>query len=182
MLYHFSEDPGIERFVPHVPETNPTQEPAVWAIDEDHASLYWFPRDCPRVTAWPRNPVERERFETVFATSARRVHAIELGWLERMRSTAVYRYEMPLGPFMPWDEASGQWVAHEVVEPLSVEPLGDLLALHEAARIELRLVPSLWPLIDLVTSDDWDFSIVRKANAAPRPSSPTHDARDATDQ
>ena len=47
-LYHFSEDPSIERSAPHVPSSNPTQAPAVWAIDEDHAPLYWFPRDCPR--------------------------------------------------------------------------------------------------------------------------------------
>jgi hypothetical protein len=34
--------------------------------------------------------------------------------------------------------------------------------------IELRLVPSLWPLHDLAVSDRWDFSIVRMRNARPR--------------
>lgn len=42
-LYHFSEDPSIERFVPHVPRTNPTHPPAVWAIDEVHAPLSGSP-------------------------------------------------------------------------------------------------------------------------------------------
>ena len=55
MLFHFSEDPDIARFLPHVPRTNSSHAPAVWAIDEEHSPLYWFPRDCPRVTAWPRN-------------------------------------------------------------------------------------------------------------------------------
>ncbi len=52
MLYHFSENPGIERFVPHVPVTNPDHPPAVWAINVKHSPLYWFPRDCPRATVW----------------------------------------------------------------------------------------------------------------------------------
>ena len=50
-LFHFSHDPSIERFTPHVPATNPSQSPSVWAIDAEHAPLYWFPRNCPRVTA-----------------------------------------------------------------------------------------------------------------------------------
>ena len=47
----------------------------------------------------------------------------------------------------------------------TVEPVGDLLALHEQAGIELRVVDSLWPLRELAVSDDWDFSIVRMRNA-----------------
>ena len=52
VLFHYSEDPGIVRFEPHVPRTNPDVPAAVWAIDEARAPLYWFPRDCPRVTVW----------------------------------------------------------------------------------------------------------------------------------
>ena len=51
-LLHFSEDPSITRFTPHVPATNPGQAPAVWAIDAAHAPVYWFPRDCPRGAVW----------------------------------------------------------------------------------------------------------------------------------
>ena len=57
------------------------------------------------------------------------------------------------------------------VEPLRVRPLGDLLAAHVGAGIELRAVPSLWPLHDLAVSDRWDFSVVRMAHARAR--SPT---------
>ena len=169
VLYHFSEEPSIERFVPHVPASNPTAAPAVWAIDAEHAPLYWFPRDCPRVTAWPRHDGERGAFETAFATTAHRVHAIEAGWLERMRTVRLHRYDLPAGPFEPWDAASGQWTAAVEVEAVSVVALGDLLALHAHAGIELRVVPSLWPVRDLAVSERWDFSIVRWANAAPRP-------------
>jgi hypothetical protein len=168
-LYHFSEDPNIRRFVPHVPRTNPTQEPRVWAIDPEHSSLYWFPRDCPRVTAWPRTPVEEVAFRTAFHTIAGRVHAVELGWLTPMRATRLYRYVFDPADFIAWPDASGQWITDRTVEPLELEPMGDLLDEHVAAGIELRAVPSLWPLHDLAVSDRWDFSIVRMSNARPRP-------------
>jgi hypothetical protein len=170
-LYHFSEDPSIERFVPHVPRTNPSHPPAVWAIDHDHASLYWFPRDCPRVTMWPRNPAERVVFENRLTTTASRVHAIESAWLDRMRNAVVYRYELDAEWFVPWEDADGQWVSHSEIEPVSVAPVGDLLAAHSAAQIELRVVPSLWPLHDMVRHMEFDFSIVRMHNAQPRTSS-----------
>jgi len=168
VLFHFSEDPAITRFVPHVPRTNPSHAPAVWAIDAAHAPLYWFPRDCPRVTAWPRNAAEAIAFRSAFVTDARRVHAIELGWLDRMRTTRLYRYELDARQFSPWEGASGQWIADHEVEPIDVIPLDDLLQLHVDAGIELRAVPSLWPLHDLAVSERWDFSIVRIANAHPR--------------
>jgi hypothetical protein len=168
LLYHFSEDPSITRFVPHVPLTNPTHAPAVWAIDERHAPLYWFPRGCPRVTAWPRDADERAGFREAFCTTADRVHAIELGWLYAMRTTTLYRYHLDASSFRPWSDASGQWICESIVEPINMDSFGDLLARHADAAIDLRLVPSLWPMRDLAASDRWDYSIVRMSNARPR--------------
>lgn len=167
-LFHFSESSSIERFTPHVPPTNPTETSQVWAIDEAHQSLYWFPRDCPRVAVWTRTVADRPRFQEVFCTMADRVHAMEAAWLHRMQQCELFRYELPSAAFRPWVKASGQWVADVAVEPLAVEPVGDLFSLHAEAGVELRLVPSLWPMADLAQSDEWDFSIVRLANAAPR--------------
>ncbi|MEQ1873576.1 MAG: DUF6886 family protein [Ilumatobacteraceae bacterium] len=168
VLFHFSEDPNISRFVPHVPRTNPEHAPAVWAIDEGHSPLYWFPRDCPRVTAWPRNDDEAAAFRVAFDTNASRVHAIETGWLDRMTSTVIYRYELDASVFAPWNDASGQWICEHEVEPLSVHPIGDLIELHRSAGIELRVVDSLWPLRDLAHRGPWDFSTVRMGNARAR--------------
>jgi hypothetical protein len=168
VLHHFSEDPSIERFVPHVPKTNPTQRAAVWAIDSDHAPLYWFPRDCPRVTVWPRTPNDMAAFRATWHTTARRVQAIESGWLDRMRTVELYRYDLPAASFRPWREAEGQWIAYTHVEPEAVERLGDLLALHTQADIELRITPSLWPVWDLAQDGPWSFSIVRMRNAGSR--------------
>jgi len=172
LLFHFSEDPAIARFLPHVPATNPDQPPAVWAIDAEHAPLYWFPRDCPRVAAWPRTATERPAFASAFATTAHRVHGMEAGWLDRVRAVTLHRYTFTGGDFVPWADASGQWIADHAVEPIAVERVGDLLGAHAKAGVELRIVPSLWPLHDLAVSDRWDFSIVRMRNAAPRPSGP----------
>ena len=93
------------------------------------------------------------------------MHAIELGWLDRMRTTQLHRYEFDAREFRPWQLASGQWIADHEVEPLSITPVGDLLDAHAAAGIELRLVPSLWAVRDVAVSDRWDYSVVRMANA-----------------
>ena len=167
IVHHFSEDPSIVRFEPHIPRSNPKQRPAVWAIDAAHAPLYWFPRDCPRVTAWPRNSGERVEFHRRLATSAHRLHAIEATWLDRMCTTQLYRYDFDGRDFTPWPEASGQWISHEAVEPVAVTAMSNLVGAHLEARIELRLVPDLWPLVELVKSGPWDFSCVRLVNATP---------------
>ena len=139
----------------------------MWAIDADHAPLYWFPRNCPRVTAWPRNDSERAAFCDAFTTTASRVHVIELEWLPAMSTTVLYRYRFDSATFRPWPEAAGQWISDVPVDPIDVDPVGDLLQLHVQAGIELRAVPSLWPLHSLAVSDRWDFSIVRMGNARP---------------
>jgi hypothetical protein len=168
VLFHFSEDPGITRFVPHVPVTNPAQPPSVWAIDADHEALYWFPRDCPRVAVWPYPGQDVDAFRDAFRTSASRLHVIERAWWDRVSTATVYRYTFDASPFRPWAEANGQWVSAETVEPLSVEPVTDLVGRHATAGIELRAVDTLWPLHDQVVASPWDFSMVRMANAAPQ--------------
>ncbi|MEY2445951.1 MAG: hypothetical protein QOE00_2531, partial [Ilumatobacteraceae bacterium] len=127
ILYHFSEDPSITRFVPHVPRTNPEHRRAVWAIDAAHAPLYWFPRDCPRVTVWPLRATDLETFQRRFATASSRLHAIESQWLDRMRNAQLYRYQFDPTGFVPWEEANVQWIAECDVVPTGVSPVGDLL-------------------------------------------------------
>ena len=167
VVHHFSEDPSITRFEPHVPKTNPAQSPAVWAIDSEHAPLYWFPRDCPRATAWPRANNERPAFEHALATTAPRLHAVEFTWLERVRTTTLYRYDFDASAFDPWEEAHGQWISREPVEPISVDPVGGLLDAHVDAGLELRVLDNLWPLVELMIDDRWNFSHVRLVNAKP---------------
>jgi hypothetical protein len=169
LVYHFSEDPEIAVFAPHRPLGRETEEARVWAIDAEHAPLYWFPRDCPRVTFWagPESPAESVR-EFLGTTVARRVHAIESAWLERMRATELYVYRFDAAGFERWPGADGHWVSRTPQTPLAVKPVGDLLSLHAGAGIELRVTPSLWPLHDAIPGSGLRFSIVRMRNAAPR--------------
>jgi hypothetical protein len=160
-LLHFSEDPSIEWFVPHVPATNPTHEPAVWAIDEEHAPVYWFPRDCPRASVWATDDVQRGVLRARFTTEASRVNATELAWLEPMRAVRLYVYELDRAAFVEWPEAEGQWISHVPVEPVAVRPVGDLLDLHAQAGVELRLVVSLTPFWNDVVASGLPFSGVR---------------------
>jgi hypothetical protein len=168
VVYHFSEDPTITKFVPHVPRSNPEHWRAVWAIDAEHAPLYWFPRDCPRVALWPLRAHDLDEFQRELVTTATRVQAVECAWLERLRNMTLYRYEFDAAPFSEWEEANGQWITDREVTPVRMQPMSDVLATHAAAAIELRVVPSLWPLHDLAVRGRFDFSIVRMMNAAPR--------------
>lgn len=164
-LFHFSEDPTITRFVPHVPATNPTQAPAVWAIDAEHAPAYWFPRECPRGTVWATTDAEADVLTRTFLTSARRVQATELSWLDRMRAATLYVYELEPAPFEPWPDAAGQWIARTEVAPLAVRPVGDLLERHVQAGVELRFVRDLAPFWSAVIASGLPFSGIRLRNA-----------------
>lgn len=159
-LFHFSEDPGITRFEPHVPATQPDVAPLVWAIDEEHAPVYWFPRDCPRAAFWAVEPPTQDQL-ALLGGRAGRVHAIEWGWLERVRNCQLYVYEFDPSSFARRPQSGGAWVSSAPVEPLGVEPVGDLLRRHHDAGIELRLVENLWPLWELVTASGLPFSGVR---------------------
>ena len=161
-VLHFSEDPTIARFEPHVPPSNPDAPPRVWAIDEAHAPLYWFPRDCPRVAFWTS---DGSPATALGPTAARRVHAVEAGWLGRVRACRLVAYRFDRTAFVPWPEADGHWVADRPVEPLAVAPVGDLLDRHASAGIELRIVPALQVLVDPVVASGYRFSMVRMANA-----------------
>lgn len=168
-LWHVSEDTSVERFAPHVSATAELAEPLVWAVDTRHLPFFWFPRQCPRGTFWADPTTTAEGARRLLLGSSR-VHAIESSWLARMRAAEVCAYRLSQAPFEPHPEVGGYWVSRETVEPLELRPLGDLLELHAQAEIELRVVPSLWPLWDEVVASTLEYSGMRLHNARPRPS------------
>src|SRR5262245_39615959 len=104
-LLHFSEDPTIELFVPHVATTAQQSEAYVWAVDHDRSPDYWFPRQCPRAMAWVTESTSDDDRERVIGPGGGvRVHAIEYCWLDAMRSTTLYAYRLPAAPFRPFGE------------------------------------------------------------------------------
>ena len=170
-VLHFSEDPTITQFVPHVAPTSREAEAYVWAVDHDRCPDYWFPRQCPRAMAWAvdsTTDVDRDRI--IGAGCGTRVHAIEYGWLEAIRTIRLFAYRLPADRFSPFGgEAHHAHVAVEPVEPLGPpEPVGDLLHLHAEAGIQLRVLDNLWPFWDEVIASTVEFSGIRLRNAKPR--------------
>jgi hypothetical protein len=169
-LLHFSENPDIKVFRPHVPASSPDNPPMVWAVDEVHAPGFWFPRSAPRACCWtigkPLSDLGRELLGT-----AKRMHAMERTWLERMRACRMYVYRFDPAPFSTQNAEAGYYSTRETITPLSMAPAGDLVELHAQAGIELRVVENLWPTIDAILASGLEFSIIRKMNAQPRDAS-----------
>lgn len=188
-LFHFSEDPAIEVFEPRpvlVPSVRPPgldwlNGPLVWAVDDWHSPMFFFPRDCPRILLW-RTPqtTEADLDHWWRGDRRRRMQAhVEAAWLERMKAARLYRYAFdPAGFERPGEAASpAYYVSRQTVRPLEVAPVGDLVAALEAAGVELHVMHDLLPF-----NGAWDstlhFSGSRLRNAvgwetrdaaAPRP-------------
>lgn len=155
-LLHFSEDPGIADFVPHVAATARQPEAYVWAVDALNAPCYWFPRQCPRVCAW--------------APDGRRVHAVEVAWRAAMARTRLYAYRFAAAGFEPFGERPHAYVASTPVRPLGPpQPVADLVGLHEEQGIELRFLPRLEEHVARVRARGWEFSAIRMRNAGRGP-------------
>jgi hypothetical protein len=174
-VVHFSENPSIRRFVPHVAATAQQSDPYVWAVDADRAPDYWFPRECPRAMAWVVPGTTTADHNLIVGPGCGdRVHAVEYGWLDAMRIVRLYAYRLPADRFRPIGEpVPHAHVATEPVVPLGpAEPVGDLLRLHDEAGIQLRVLPNLWPFWDAVTASTLEWSGIRLRNARPRTTSP----------
>ena len=173
-VFHFSEDPTIAVFEPRpvrVPAQRPPGQdwlngPLVWAIDAWHAPLYYFPRDCPRILLWKTartTPDDLDRWWR--GDRGRRMQAhVEAAWLERLKTTAIYRYVFAADAFEPLQDV-GMWVARRAVRPLAVEPVGDLPAALARVYVELHVLADLLPLKGV-----WESTLhasgVRLRNAA----------------
>ncbi|HVH51184.1 MAG TPA: hypothetical protein VM690_03495 [Gaiellaceae bacterium] len=162
-LWHVSEDATIARFEPHHRPGHTLDEKLVWTIDTRHLPLYWFPRECPRATYWAVSTTSDEDVDAFLGGERnRRVHVVEPGWLEPMRTTRVLAYQLPSETFERWDRF---WISRAPVEPLEIVELGDLVALHARAGIELRADDDLLRLWERVTASSLDFSGIRLRNA-----------------
>lgn len=129
-VLHFSEDPTITTFIPHVPATARVNAAYVWAVDAQRSPGYWFPRQCPRVLAWATaESTSSDIVAIIGPTGVSRVHAIEYVWLERMRTVRLYAYRFAAEVFHPFTEmeperrrGTPEPTAH--VAQVSVRPLG----------------------------------------------------------
>ena len=105
--------------MPHVAATAQVPDAFVWAVDFDRSPDYWFPRQCPRAMAWViQSTVDADRDRIIGPGGGTRVHAIEYGWLEALRTTRLYAYRLPAEPFRPYGEPA----PHAAVATTPVEP------------------------------------------------------------
>lgn len=172
-LFHFSDDPAVEAFVPRPVRVPSTREagrdwlngPLVWAVAEHRQVTYLFPRDCPRILVWPTPATTAADLDRWWpAREPCTIVHVEWAWLDRLRGATIHRYELPGETFEPVD-GDWQWVTRAAVTPMAVEALGDLLGEMGRAGAELRLVDSLVPLRD-VWSTTVHTSGIRLRNAA----------------
>lgn len=159
-LFHFSEDDTIRRFEPR-PVRVPSQRPAgrewlngplVWAIDEWHQPMYLFPRDCPRILIWrlPHSTgSDVDRY--LGATDARMVACVESRWLPRIAAATLHRYELPADSFESLDDA-GMWVSASSIDPIASLPLTDLPTRLAEQHVQLRVMNTFEPLMEVWTS------------------------------
>jgi hypothetical protein len=171
VVLHFSEDPALGRFEPHRARTSRDPRTLVWAVEQRRAPDYWFPRDCPRAMAWTTpGSTDDDALRILGPGGGERVHAVEHRWLRRIADAELYAYRLPATTFAPVDAGPDP---HAVVSEVAVEalgpaePVGDLLALHERAGIQLRVLPGLEEFWRDVVASSLGFSGIRLGNATP---------------
>ena len=165
MLFHVTEERGIEQFEPRVSPDG--RGPVVWAIDADHLRNYLVPRDCPRVTFYAGRETTDADVER-FLGSSKAVVAIEREWLDRVRSCRLYCYHLPRETFECIDACAGYFVSRVPVTPACVQVFDDPLSELLQRGVEVRIMDNLWSLRDAVVVSSLQFSMIRMRNALPR--------------
>lgn len=165
-VWHFSEDPDITEFLPHVAATARQPEAYVWAVDAERCPDYWFPRECPRAMAWRTADSDPEVGDRLLGRGVERVHVIEYPWLRVLTTTTVHAYPFAAADFRPFGDPPHAWVSEQPVRPLR-PPLAvsDLVGQHERAGIQLRVVPDLFDWWWDVVPSGLGFSGIRLRNS-----------------
>lgn len=151
-LFHFSEDPSIDTFVPRpvrvpskrAPGMDWLNGPLVWAIEERVEFMYLFPRDCPRILIWATektNDADRNKWLGGHRAAA----YLERERLADLASATIYRYELPIESFEDLHDAS-MWVSRKSVKPYRCDAISDLPSAFATRGVDLRVVDSLLPL------------------------------------
>lgn len=170
MLFHVSEDRGIDVFEPRAPDGG---DALVWAIDAERLRNYLLPRECPRVTYYA-GPASTEADIARFLGRNKAVIAIERGWFERVRGCRLYCYHLPSDTFTCIDECAGYFVSPEPVIATFVEVIDDVPRELRERDVQLLVLDDLWPLRDAVVASTLRFSMIRMRNAPASEPTPRH--------
>ena len=168
-LYHVSDRPDIPLFEPRPARAGHPHAglpPVVWAVGERLLHNYLLPRDCPRVTFYAAADSDPDDVARLLGTTAAGyIVAIESGWLDAVRATTLWLYELSPETFELLDPIAAYYVSRQPVRPLAVRCVDDLLGELARRGVELRVTPSLWPLRDALLASSLAFSFIRMGNA-----------------
>jgi len=167
MLYHFSEDDGIEIFVPRVKQNRPDVPAVVWAIDEEHEFTYYFPRNCPRIVLKKDETTTDQHMQLFFKhTSADTIVTVESDWYKRISTQTLFRYSFDETGFELFDKTAGYYISRQTVKPKSVQKYEDLIGKLIQKGVELRFTANLHPLREAILASGFQgFGIHRFQNA-----------------
>jgi hypothetical protein len=165
-LYHISETPDIKEFVPQPSRRKNIN--LVWAISEDKLHNYLLPRDCPRVTFFPKENSDPDDIKRLMGHSdVKAIIAIERKWVPIIQNAILYKYEFNLKDFLLDDKSAGYYVSDKPQKPIAVTTINNILNELLKYDIELRIIPSLWKIREEIIKSTLDFSIIRMQNATP---------------
>jgi len=174
-LFHISEDPTITQFIPRPSPSfyDKIHGPVVFAITDQLLHHYLLPRDCPRVCFYPgadSDPADIEQYISSAGAGGQHaatpyVMALESKWLPLIRDTTIYCYELPASTFTLLDECAGYYVSYEPVVPVAVRPVNNLLAELLHRQVDVRFLPTLWPLAEKIRRSTLNFSLIRMRHA-----------------
>ena len=165
-LFHISEKPNIKEFVPQLSRRK--DKKLVWAITDDKLPHYLLPRDCPRVTFFPKDDSDPADIKRLIGyTDAKVIIAIEKKWIPIIQGTVIYKYEFRTWDFILDDKNAGYYITEKPQKPITVTIIDNILKELLKYDVELRIMPSLWKIREEVIKSTLDFSIIRMQNATP---------------
>ena len=167
-LYHISEDPSIKRFEPRPSPSHyeSISGDVVFAITDKLLHNYLLPRDCPRVTFYAKQDTSKQDKEIFLGKNASGyVVAVENKWRDLIEQTTLYCYEFPTDDFVLLDEGAGYYISYKAAVPIAIRPIHDLLDEILKRGVELRFLPTLFPLAQEVSQSTLQFSLIRMRNA-----------------
>jgi hypothetical protein len=167
LLYHFSEDPNIKKFIPRIINGQKGNIPLVWAIDEEHSINYLFPRECPRIIYYKTENINKNDGIKFFSnTISNKIITIENKWMEIINNTILYKYTFDDKDFELYDKVAGYYISKIEIEPIKIETIKNILMEIIKNNIELWMTPNLNPLRnELIKSTIDNYSIIRFRNA-----------------
>jgi hypothetical protein len=166
-IFHISETPGIEFFVPKPSPSHyeALEQPVVFAIGEKLLHNYLLPRDCPRVCCYASEQSSLADRDQYLCRDKPYKVFVQMDWLDIIKNTTLYGYEFDLQNFRLLDQIADYYVSAEKEKPIRTWQIDDILAeLAQRTQLEFELVSDLKAVAEAVKNSTLHFSMIRMRN------------------